>query len=43
MTQHNTLNIKLSNQQLNKLKSVMKTGTEVIIKISSNIIVDSNV
>ena len=29
MTQCNTLNIKFSNLQLNKLKSVMKNGTEV--------------
>ena len=30
MTQYNTLNIKLSNSQLNKLKSGMKNGTAVI-------------
>ena len=29
MTQHNTLNVKLSNSQLNKLKSGIKNGTEV--------------
>ena len=29
MTQCNTLNVKFSNLQLNKLKSVMKNGTEV--------------
>ena len=32
MTQYNTLNIKLSNSQLNKLKSGMKNGTAVIWK-----------
>ena len=30
MTQYNTLNIKLFNSQLNKLKSGMKNGTAVI-------------
>ena len=29
MTQYNTLNVKLSNFQLNKLKSGIKNGTEV--------------
>ena len=28
MTQYNTLNVKLSNSQLNKLISGIKTGTE---------------
>ena len=42
MTQYNTLNIKLSNSELNKLKSGIKDGTEVTLKISSNIVGDSN-
>ena len=42
MTQKNTLNVKLSNSQLNKLKSGIKNGTKVILKLSSNVIVDSN-
>ena len=42
MTQYNNLNVKLSNQQLNKLKSGIQNGTEVTLKISSNIIGDSN-
>ena len=29
MIQYNTLNVKLSNSQLNKLKSGIKNGTEV--------------
>ena len=29
MTQYNTLNIKLSNSQLNRLKSGIKNGTEI--------------
>ena len=42
MTQYNTLNVKLSNSQLNKLKSGIKNGTEVTLKLSSNVFVDSN-
>ena len=42
MTQYNTLNEKLSNSQLNKLKSGIKNGTEVTLKISSNVAGDSN-
>ena len=42
MTQYNTLNVKLSDSQLNKLKSGIKNGAEVTLKISSNIIGDSN-
>ena len=41
MTQYNTLNVKLSNSQLNKLKSGIKNGTEVTLKISSNVVGDS--
>ena len=42
MTHYNTLNVKLSNSQLNKLKSRIKHGTEVTLKISSNVVGDSN-
>ena len=42
MTQYNILNIKLSNSQLNKLKSGIKNNTEVTLKISSNVVGDSN-
>ena len=42
MTQYNTLNLKLSNSQLNKLKSGIKNGTEVTLKIISNVVGDSN-
>ena len=42
MTQYNTLNVKLSNSQLNKLKSGTKNGTEVTLKVSSNFVSDSN-
>ena len=33
MTQYNTLNVKLSTSQLNKLKSGIKIGSEVILKL----------
>ena len=36
MTQYNTSNIKLSNSQLNKLKSGIKSNTKVTLKVSSN-------
>ena len=42
MTQYNTLNIKLSNSQLNKLKVRIKNGTEVTLNLSSNLIGSSN-
>ena len=42
MTQNNTLNVKLSNSQLNKLKSGIKNGTEVTINLSSNVASISN-
>ena len=42
MTQYNCLNVKLSNSQLNKLKSAMKNKTETILRLSSNMIGNSN-
>ena len=42
MTQYNALSVKLSNSQLNKLKSGIKNGTEVTLKLSSNVAGDSN-
>ena len=33
MTQYNTLNVKLSNSQLNMLKSGTKSGTQVILNL----------
>ena len=42
MTQYNTLNVKCSNVQLNKLKSEIKYGTEVTLNLSSNLIRNSN-
>ena len=42
MTQYNNLNVKLSNSQLNKLKSAIKNGTDVILSLSSNMIGNSD-
>ena len=42
MTQYNSLNVKLSNSQLNKLKSSIKNETGVVLRISSNMVTDSN-
>ena len=38
MTQYNSLNEKLSNSQLNKLKSAIKNETDVVLRLSSNMI-----
>ena len=38
LTQYNSLNVKLSNSQLNKLKSAIKNETEVVLRLSSNMI-----
>ena len=42
MTQYNPFNVKLSNSQLNKLKSTIKNGTEATLNLSSNLIGNSN-
>ena len=38
MTQYNSLNVKLSNSQLNKLKSAIKNESELVLRLSSNMI-----
>ena len=43
MTQYNSLNVKLSNSQLNKFKSAMKNETKVVLRLSSNIIDDNEI
>ena len=40
MRQYNSVIVKLSNSQLNKLKSTIKNETEVVLIFSSNIIGD---
>ena len=42
MTQYTRLNIKLSNLQLNKLKSAITNEKEVVIRLSPNMIDESN-
>ena len=42
MTQYNSLDVKLSNSQLNKLKSTIKNETEVVLTLSSNIVANSS-
>ena len=41
MTQYNSLNVKLSNSQLNKLKSAIKNGIDVVLRLSSNMVGNS--
>ena len=42
MTQYNSLNVKLSNSQLNKLKSAIKDESKVVLRLSPNMIGNSN-
>ena len=42
MTQHNRLNEKLSNSQLNKLKSAIKHETDAVLRLSLNTIGNSD-
>ena len=42
MVQYNSLNVKLSNSQLDKLKSAIKNETEMVLRLSSNMIGNFN-
>ena len=42
MTQYSSLNVNLSNSQLNKLKSSIKNETGVVLRISLNMVGNSN-
>ena len=42
MTQYSSLNVKLSNSQLNKLKSAIKNKTDVVLRLSPNMIGNSD-
>ena len=42
MTQYKNLKVKMSNSQLIKLKLGVKNGTDITLKISSNVVEDSN-
>ena len=41
MTQYNSLNVKLSDSQLNKFESAIKNETVVVLRLSSNMIGDN--
>ena len=42
MTQYNNLNVKLWNSQLNSLKSAMENESEPVLRLSPNMIGESN-
>ena len=42
ISQYNSLNVKLSNSQLNKSKSAIKNETDVILRLSPNMIGNSD-
>ena len=42
MTQYNSFNLNLSHSQLNKLKSAIKNKSDVILRLSSNMVGNSN-
>ena len=42
MTQYNSLNVKLSNSQLSKLKSAIKNENDDVLRLSSNMVDNSN-
>ena len=41
MTRYNSLNVKLSSSKLNKFISAIKNKTEVVLRLSSNMIGDN--
>ena len=43
MTKYNSLNVKLSNSQLNELKSAIKNESKVVLRFSSNMIGDNEI
>ena len=42
MTQYNSLNVKLSNSQFSKIKPAIKNETDVVLRLSSNMIGNSD-
>ena len=42
MTQYNNLNLKLSNSQLHKLKPAIKNESDMVLRLSSNMICNSD-
>ena len=43
MTHYNSLNVKLSNSQLNKFKSTKRNETEVVLRLSSKMMGDDKI
>ena len=43
MTQNNSLNVKLSNSELNKFTSAIKNETEIVLRLSLNMISDNEI
>ena len=43
MTQYNSLNVKQSNSKLSKLKFAIKSESEVVLRLSSNMIGDKQI
>ena len=43
MTQYNSLNVRLSNLQLKKLKSPIKNETGVVLRFSLSVVVDEEI
>ena len=43
MTKYNSLNVKLSNSRLNKLKSAIKNETDGVLRLYSNMVGNSDV
>ena len=41
MTQYNSLNVKVSNSELNKFKSTIKNENEVVLRLSSSMVGDN--
>ena len=42
MTQYSSLNVKISNSELNKLKSAIENDAEVVLRLSSNMVGNSD-
>ena len=43
MAQYSSLNVKLSNSQLNKLKSAIKNERRLVLRLSSNMVGDDEI
>ena len=42
MSQYNSVNVKLSNSQLDKLKCAIKNETEIVLRLSSDMVGNSD-